>query len=406
MKILYITATFPKLSETFILNEIIELIRLGHDVRIYAHTNENKKVHEDVHRYDLLSRTIYESSSKYRLGREKLLKFISESIQQPLKSIRYIKFLYKDEKEFWPLMDKYLECKKFKFKPDIIHGCFASEFHLKKAFFQSYIQKAPFTLTFRAFEIYTKRNLKFLKENNNILKKASKFFTISNYNKEYVKYHFNIEKNITIIHSAINLDMFKPSKKRKRGKIISITRFIEKKGLIYLIKALHILNKRNINYECVLAGQGPEEGNYKNLINEFKIPNIKFVGSLSREEVKKQLSDSSILVLPCIIAKDGNRDGLPNTLKEAMAMGIPVITSNICGIEELVEDNVNGILVPPKNPEAIADAIEKLIKNSRAGEEMGKAGRKKIEENFNIKVETKKLEKAFQEVINDKRNKK
>ena len=85
---------------------------------------------------------------------------------------------------------------------------------------------------------------------------------------------------------------------------------------------------------------------------------------------------------------------------EAMAMEIPVITSNICGIEELVDDGVNGILVPPKNPEAIADAIERILINPDLGRKMGEEGREKIGKDFNIKKEVNKLEMIFKRTAN------
>ena len=170
-----------------------------------------------------------------------------------------------------------------------------------------------------------------------------------------------------------------------------------------MIKACKLLNDHNIKYELILVGEGPEEGRYKTLISKYKIPNIVFKGPLTNKQVQKTLAGSSIFVLPCVISEDGNRDILANVLKEAMAMQIPVITSDICGIQELVEDGVSGILVPPKNPEAIADGIKKLLKNSKLRERMGKEGRKKIEKDFNIKTEFKKLEKIFQEVVNERK---
>jgi len=108
--------------------------------------------------------------------------------------------------------------------------------------------------------------------------------------------------------------------------------------------------------------------------------------------------------LPCIVEKGSNRDILPNVLKEAMSMQIPVITSKVSGIEELVENNVNGILVPQKNPLAIADAIEKMLNSPNLMRKIGRAGKQKVIKEFNIKKETKKLEKMFREIVSSNLN--
>ena len=131
---------------------------------------------------------------------------------------------------------------------------------------------------------------------------------------------------------------------------------LSEKGINYLLEACHILNKRKIDYECTIIGEGPEKKNYEKLIDELKIPGINFIDYLPYNKINEHLNRSTVFVLPCVIAPDGKRDILANALKEAMAMQVPVITSKICGIEELVDDGINGILVPPQDPEAIADA--------------------------------------------------
>jgi glycosyltransferase involved in cell wall biosynthesis len=107
--------------------------------------------------------------------------------------------------------------------------------------------------------------------------------------------------------------------------------------------------------------------------------------------------------LPSIASASGLEDVLSNALKEAMAMQVPVITTKVHAIEELVDDGINGILVPQHDPEAIADAIAKILNNPDLGNRMGEEGRKKIEKGFNIKIETGKLEEIFKETTHHKR---
>jgi len=100
-----------------------------------------------------------------------------------------------------------------------------------------------------------------------------------------------------------------------------------------------------------------------------------------------------------VTSSNGSKDILPNSLKEAMSMEVPVVTSRINGIEELVDDGINGILVPPENPEAIADAIVLLFSNPDLRKKMGKEARKKIQKDFNVRVEAKKLEAIFKTAV-------
>jgi glycosyltransferase involved in cell wall biosynthesis len=173
----------------------------------------------------------------------------------------------------------------------------------------------------------------------------------------------------------------------------------DEKGIIHLIEACRILHTRGIDYECSIIGEGPEKKACQKFIADQRIPNIHLIDYLTNEAIKEHLNQSTVFVLPCEIGVGGKRDILANALKEAMAMQVPVITSNVCGIEELVDDGINGILVPPKNPEAIADAIEKIFNQPGLRRRMGEEGRKKIVKNFNIKNEVRKLEEIFTQAV-------
>jgi glycosyltransferase involved in cell wall biosynthesis len=258
----------------------------------------------------------------------------------------------------------------------------------------------PYTLSFRAHDIYKNNVQCEIQKRIEIIQGASHIITISSYNKNTLKTNLSINKDIDIIHGCINTDFFKPIKESKSHRsIITICRLDEQKGLIYLLEACHILNRRNIEYECTIIGEGPEKKRYEKCIDELKIPNINFLDFIIQDDICKHLNRSAVFVLPCVVSSDGRRDILANVLKEAMAMELPVITSNISGIEELVDDGINGILVPPKNPEAIAEAIIKLFSNCDLRIKMGEEARKKIKRDFNVKNEVRKLENVFSKVV-------
>lgn len=405
MKILYLLETFPEISETFIVNEIIELKRLGHEIKILAYHQRNAddpdKIHENIIKYKLLKDAYYADPNK-TLNRPYFLKtLLFDLIKEPVRTLKFLFHIYKTYPTYKFIPINYFSAKKAsKFDFDLIHSGFSYLGHLSQAFYLSKIFRKPFIITCRASDIYIKNTKKELKNKTSLIKKASKIITISKYNVINLRRKFNLKDNIELVHSAIDINKFRQAKTKENKRILSICRFVEKKGIECLIKALYIIKKNKINFNFVLIGGGPLKDKYEKLIKKYNLEeNITIKQVLTQEEVKKELRESMIFVLPCVVAKNGDRDILPNVLKEAMAMEIPIITSDISGIKELVEDGETGILVPPKNPKAIANAISKLYKNRISRNRMGKQGREKIEKDFNIKIEAKRIEKISKEVI-------
>jgi glycosyltransferase involved in cell wall biosynthesis len=402
MKILYIC---DKLI-TFILSEITTLKDLDNDIFILA--EHSGRAYDIINKPILMKNGLaenYYSLASFRNRKQKYFHFIKSLLRDlfthpilAFKALNYIFKAYPSPK--YGVVD-YLDVRSF-FSAgiEIIHAPFSTPRVIDKVYLLAKILTVPFTLSFRAHDIYEGSNLNEAQKRIDKIREASHIVTISDYNRRYIKDSAGFDKEIDIIHSAIDPDMFMPQGlDRAFNSIISVCRLHEQKGLIYLIRACHILNKRNIKYECTIIGEGPDKGKYEKLIDELQVPNIRFIDFISYEGVKEHLMHSTVFVLPCIIASDGKRDILANSLKEAMAMEIPVITSAICGIEELVGEGVNGILVPPHDAESIADAIGKIFKDPEHGYEMGKAGREKIKRDFNVKIEVGKLEKIFKKTV-------
>jgi len=402
MKILYIC---DKLI-TFILNEIIELkknndmfILSEHSERAYEVINKPILIKNGLHRN-------YHRFSCFKNRKEKYFNFFTklfyDFVVHPIRAYRAVISIFKHYPSPKHGIVDYLDIRYFfGLEIDMIHSPFSTPSVINKSFLLSKILNVPFTLSFRAHDIYEGDHFQDMQKNVNKIRAASQIMTISEYNKRYVKKTVKVKKSIEIIHSAIDLDFLRPNKmKRSHNSIITVSRLHEQKGLIYLIAACNILQKRNIDYTCTIIGEGPEKRQCHQLVEDLHVPNINFIDYLPYDKVKEHLNRSTVLVLPCVIAPDGKRDILANVLKEAMAMELPVITSNICGIEELVDDGVSGILVPPENPESIADAIERILNNPDLGRKMGEEGRKKIGKDFNIKKEVNKLEIIFKRTAN------
>lgn len=151
-------------------------------------------------------------------------------------------------------------------------------------------------------------------------------------------------------------------KDRKGRTILAAGRFVEKKGFGHLIKALEELKRRAVDFECIICGDGPLK---KNLAESVRLSGltgaVEFPGWVSPEKMLELYAGTDIVVCPSVIASDGDRDGVPNVIREATACGVPVAASNVGGIPEAVTDESTGLLVPPADHTALADAIERLL---------------------------------------------
>ena len=403
MKILFVSHKII----TFILNEVVALNGQGHEVFILTPHNDKNVFNTIVNPFLKQHHLDQNISYNYRLSGQlprikKLAKFllavIKDFLHRPGVTLRYLSLLPGNYQRIGAGMDDYLDYREILQKHfDVLYSSFSTPSTIDQIYFLSRVLKVPFVLAFRAHDMYEGDNLAELLKREEKINSASAFVTISQLNKDYAQEKFLKNQSVHIIHSAVDVDFFtRPeSAPRANHSIIAIARFHEQKGLIDLVKACHILAQRNIAYHCTLIGQGREEQKYREAITDLGIPNISIINYLDRDGVRNELSQANIFVLPCIVAQNGLRDILPNALKEAMAMELPVVTSDISGIEELVEDGQSGLLVPPNNAEVLADALERLLADEALQQTMGKKGRAKIQRDFNISVESLKLEKVL-----------
>jgi glycosyltransferase involved in cell wall biosynthesis len=149
---------------------------------------------------------------------------------------------------------------------------------------------------------------------------------------------------------------------RERGFIVSVAQLWERKGLRYLVEACGVLRDRGADVRCEVVGDGPQREELAALINDLGLADrVVLTGPLPFPEVVDRYRRASVFVLPCIVTDEGDRDGIPNVILEAMAARLPVISTPVSGIPEVVRDGETGLSVPQRDPAAIADAVERLI---------------------------------------------
>ena len=391
MKIAYVINVFPKLSESFILNEIVELLKNGHDVQIYSLIKPTEEVaHEEVEKYLILEKTYYFSFKRLLKSNSiNLLKYFLYGVNQDLSELskynlkRNLKMAY-----FATVMEEN--------GVEFIHAHFASMGNIARRLGK--MLGLQYTFTAHAFEIFINPNIKMLKQN---IDGAAYVFTPSKYNKQYLIDLTGCDENkIEIIHATIDPAKFSRTKQSDKKQIIMAARLVEKKGMEYMIKAMKDITRRYPDAILKIIGDGPLLNELIQLVRINNLENnVKFLGSISDEEYFNELESSIIAALPCIISENGDRDVCPLTLQEAMSMEVPVISANVHSIPELIDDGITGILVPPKNEKALANAMIELLGDAGLRHRMGENGRKKIMEEFNVEIQMKKQVMLWQKKI-------
>lgn len=234
--------------------------------------------------------------------------------------------------------------------------------------------------------------------------------TCTKYNRRYLQ---NLSRNGTPIHTVYHgLDdgIFSNSNVRRAKErlpaagigapplILSVGRLVEKKGFDVLLEACQILRKERLLFRCEIIGEGPMAERLSRLLLEFDLKEqVQILKFIPQEKLVKKYPQAKVFALPCQITRNGDRDGIPNVLLEAMAMGLPVVATDVSGISEVVVPFKNGILVPPQNPQALAAAMKEVLTNQQAYRHFITAAKKLVNENFNLTNNVTQLKNLFEE---------
>ncbi len=178
--------------------------------------------------------------------------------------------------------------------------------------------------------------------------------------------------------------------------IVGVGQLMERKGFINLVKACALLRERGVDFKCRIIGEGPERKEMEAEIRQLGLTGcVELTGLLRQEDVIQTYEQANIFALPAVLAESGDRDGIPNVILEAMAMELPVVSTWHSGIPEVIEDGKNGLLVPPGDPSALADALAELLTHREAAQQMGCEGRRTVVDRFDPQKNIQVLVDAF-----------
>ncbi len=174
---------------------------------------------------------------------------------------------------------------------------------------------------------------------------------------------------------------------QRRGVLLSAARLVPKKGLQFVPAALRILRDRGIVCRWRVIGDGPERFALEAACRERGVADlVEFLGALASNEVRRELLTADLAVLPCVIAADGERDGIPVFLNEAMALAVPVVTTPISGIPEMVRDGETGFLAQPGDSQSLADTIARALASPELARTVGDSGRALVHDMLDVDV--------------------
>ena len=405
MKIAFIANQFPVLSATFILNQITGLIDLGHDVRIIAYTDpQEPRVHPDIEKYNLLARTRYippTPKHKALCLMKALWLVISNFHKGPVELLKFIRMFI--------LRRKGLSLSRLYLLLEFIEGdfgivqCHYGPVGIDGVFLKDAGVKAKICTAFHGFDMSRYPLTHGRDVYDDLFKKGDLFMPISEYwKKELIDMGCPPEK--TVVHRmGIDLDRFEYCEKdldpAQPVGILTIGRLVEKKGHEFAIKAVAKLIHSGHNIEYVIAGDGPLRESLEALAAHFGISDrVVFMGPVERDEVVGLYERAHLFLLPSVTAADGDKEGIPVVLMEALAVGLPALATDHSGIREIIIDGKTGFLAPERNSDVLAERLQHLLNHPQQWPAMGRVGRKHVEDNYDIKVLNRKLESIFEEL--------
>jgi glycosyltransferase involved in cell wall biosynthesis len=260
----------------------------------------------------------------------------------------------------------------------------------------------PYSFTAHGSDLHVDRHM--LREK---AAEAASVITISEYNKELIVAECGepIRSKVQVLHCGVDASVFRPPARRFSADeaaafcIVCIGTLYEVKGQTYLIEACRRLREHGVNFVCHLVGDGPDRQRLTRQAEEAGVADaVRFHGRQTREEIAALLNEADVLVAPSVMTRDGRREGIPVVLMEALGSGVPAVASRLSGIPELVIHEETGLLVPERNAEALAQALERLARDPALRRRLGQAGAAKVRREFDLERNAAALARHFEEL--------
>jgi colanic acid/amylovoran biosynthesis glycosyltransferase len=393
----YVLKRYPRISETFVASELIELERLGERLTVFAVSRpEEPFTHEFVGalRADVVYLPHRPWREPVRVARA-LGHLLRGGARGWLSAARY---------SLWPprrkglrrlLQATVLRAEMERAGIDHAHAHFATA-AARLANLSWRMGGPSYSVTVHAKDIYHREvRLDHLRDK---LGSARFIATVSRANRDYLESALELNGKLRVVPNSVNLRRLGPARAAAppAGPVLSVARLIEKKGLPDLIAACGLMRARGLSPGVEIVGDGPLRGALEAAAARLGV-DVRFLGALPQERVLERMERAAVFCLPCVVAADGDRDGLPTSVLEAMALGVPVVTTAVSGLAEAVLHERTGLIVSQRDPAALADAIERLLSEPELAARLSAEGRRHVERNYSLERSAALLRSLFPE---------
>lgn len=398
-KLAYVLSQFPEMHETFILREIVEMRKRGFDITVYSlKPCKDEIIHPEAEA--LLPHTVYAPFfASLRVWKAVGFWLLRRPVRFFTTFFRHVGMHLSDPQAAFKVLVlgpklMYYAYLMRKEHARHIHAHWAT-IPASAAMIISDMLDLDWSLTAHAWDIFVKNPT--LKEK---IRRARFVFTCTEYNRRYLEGLVpEASSRILLMYHGVKLKQIERSlpKSGSHPLILSVGRLVETKGFPFLLHALSLLKKREVDFRCVIVGQGNCAA-LQSLARRLDIEDqVEFTGPLPRHDVQRLYGQAAVFALPCVVARNGDRDGIPNVIFESMSAGLPVVSTTVSGIPEAVIEGETGYLVPPKDPVAFVEALQKVLGDPKQAQAMGEAGRALVSKKFAEDYHMDLLVEAFRE---------
>lgn len=394
----YVVKRYPRYSETFIVNEILQHEQAGLPLEIFA-----LRPVLETHFQDVLAAV------------RAPVTYIPDKVSKAASLWESINAARSRLPDFWPALDELGDVAADDLMQAIDLALHArargiQHFHAHFGTVAAIVTRLAarlaglsYTLTLHAKDIFHVSVDPLMMRKN--LSAAAAVVTVSDYNRRYLEATYDsAAARVVRIYNGLDLTRFAFAPPRRGGaEILAVGRLVEKKGFDVLIDACAMLRDRGVPYRCRIVGDGVERANLGARIARLALgPQVELAGPQPHADLIGIFREASVLAAPCVVAADGDRDGLPTVLLEAMALGVPCVSTGVTGIPELVRDGDTGVCVPQRDAAALADALQRLLAAPDLRVELATRARRLIERDFDIRRNAAHQRELFAAAIRDR----
>jgi colanic acid/amylovoran biosynthesis glycosyltransferase len=398
----YVLKRFPRLSETFIAAELIELERQGEDVSVFAISRPEEPVgHAFLE--ELRAPVVY---------------LPHRPLREPVRVVRALYRALRTDPRGWLRAARYsLWPPRLTGLRRLLQATVLREELERSAIYHAHAHFATaaarlanlawrmggpgYSVTTHAKDIYDQEvRLDHLRDK---LGPARFVATVSRANRDHLDSLLRLDGRLQVVPNSVDLRRLGPARSGpgEPGLVLTVARLVEKKGLHDLVEACALLHRRPAvagrGLRLEVVGAGPLRAELRSTAERLGV-NARFLGPLPQEEVLERYRRAAVYCLPCVVAESGDRDGLPTSVLEAMALGVPVVTTAVSGLPEAVIHDRTGLLVPQHAPEALAAALERLLVDGELAARLAAQARRHVETRFALERSAARLRTLFGEV--------